>query len=116
MTKELNRQMWARFCLGTVTFIAAIWGASAKFQITEDRSIRNEEGLSKVELEVKEEAKKSLAWANRSREQYHEVKAENNSAEIRQQAIMSEIDDIKDNINKNHNELMNFVIQLERVD
>ena len=116
MTKELNRQMWTRFCLGTITFIAAIWGASAKFQITEERSLRNERGHNELKLTVDDEAKKSLAWANHSREQYHELKAENSSAEIRQQALMSDIDDIKASISKNHMEIMDFVLKLERAD
>lgn len=113
MTKELNRQMWVRFAIGVLGSIGVVWGASASYQATDDRSVRNEAGYLELRTEFKEDSEKDAELFHRSREQYHELKAENAKTEIRQQIIMGEIADVKQSQQNNHDELMLFVKKLE---
>ena len=113
MSKELNRQMWVRFAIGVIGSAGVVWGASASYQATDDRSVRNEVGYLELRTEFKEDSDRDAELFHRSREQYHELKAENSRTEIRQQIIIGELNDVKQSQQNNHNELMLFVKKLE---
>ena len=114
MSKELNRQMWVRFAIGVIGSAGVVWGASASYQATDDRSVRNEAGYFELRTEFKEDSDKDAELFHRSREQYHELKAENAKTEIRQQTIIDKFDDLENSFDNYHNQVETFINQWER--
>ena len=110
---EFDKHAWVRFGLGVLAFTGIIWGESQAFASTTDRSIRNEGSVLNLNSSISECKKNYASEFKELRGITSDIKLESAEAKTMQTVILSRLDKMDRDGERNHNEIMSFIRTLE---
>jgi len=108
-----DMQAWIRFGVGAVTFSSIVWGLGSRFTVVEKQVEANTGNIEKVvhavEVGFRADEDKISAFANRSRDQYFEVKNQVEKVQVMQSVIADNQKEIEIRQAENHSEIVSLI-------
>lgn len=116
MTGEMNRQAWLRTAAVVVSFVGVVWGASAHYSKTDERSIRNETSVASLKNNAKEVKERNDLEFRALREKDFALELKSSQGELRQEQILTRLDRMEGADKERWSEMKTFLQTLEFTD